>query len=83
MPARPELRRLPLAVVALTLAGLVLSSAVGIEPVWLAAGGGARLSHLRRARGDRSRGHRQRPGHRGVRCCPLVIAARSARDCRA
>lgn len=38
-PARPQLPRFAVAVLALTLAGFVLSSAVGIEPVWFAAAG--------------------------------------------
>jgi arsenical pump membrane protein len=38
-PGRPELPRFALAVVALTLAGFVLSSLIGIAPVWVAAAG--------------------------------------------
>jgi arsenical pump membrane protein len=38
-PERPELPRVALAVVALTLAGFVLSSLIGIAPVWVAAAG--------------------------------------------
>jgi arsenical pump membrane protein len=38
-PARPELPRFALAVLALTLAGFALSSVLGIEPVWFAAAG--------------------------------------------
>jgi arsenical pump membrane protein len=38
-PERPELPRFALAVVALTLAGFVLSSLIGIAPVWVAAAG--------------------------------------------
>ncbi len=38
-PERPELPRFAVAVVALTLAGFVLSSLIGIAPVWVAAAG--------------------------------------------
>jgi arsenical pump membrane protein len=38
-PERPELPRFALVVVALTLAGFVLSSLIGIAPVWVAAAG--------------------------------------------
>jgi arsenical pump membrane protein len=44
-PARPELPRFALAVLALTLAGFALSSVVGIEPVWFAAAGAAAITH--------------------------------------
>ena len=43
-PARPELPRFPLAVLALTLVGFALSSVVGIEPVWFAAAGAAAMT---------------------------------------
>ena len=40
----PALPRFPLAVVAMTLLGFVLSSAAGIEPVWVAAAGAVAIS---------------------------------------
>ena len=43
-PARPELPRFAVAVLALTLTGFALSSVVGIEPVWFAAAGAAAIS---------------------------------------
>ncbi len=43
-PARPELPRFAVAVLALTLAGFALSSVLGIEPVWFAAAGAAAMS---------------------------------------
>jgi arsenical pump membrane protein len=43
-PARPELPRFALAVLALTLAGFALSSVLGIEPVWFAAAGAAAIT---------------------------------------
>jgi arsenical pump membrane protein len=43
-PARPALPRFALAVLALTLAGFALSSAVAIEPVWVAAAGAAAIT---------------------------------------
>jgi arsenical pump membrane protein len=43
-PARPALPRFALAVLALTLAGFGLSSAVAIEPVWVAAAGAAAIT---------------------------------------
>ncbi len=43
-PARPELPRFAVAVLALTLAGFALSSVVGIEPVWFAAAGAAAIT---------------------------------------
>jgi arsenical pump membrane protein len=41
---RPSLPRFPLVVVGLTLAGFALSSAAGIEPVWVAAAGAVAIS---------------------------------------
>jgi arsenical pump membrane protein len=41
---RVALPRFPLAVVAATLAGFVLSSAAGVEPLWVAAAGAAAIS---------------------------------------
>ena len=43
-PARPELPRFALTVLALTLAGFALSSALGIGPVWFAAAGAAAMT---------------------------------------
>jgi arsenical pump membrane protein len=43
-PARPELPRFAVAVLALTLAGFALSSLLGIEPVWFAAAGAAAMT---------------------------------------
>jgi arsenical pump membrane protein len=43
-PARPELPRFAVAVLALTLAGFALSSVVGIEPVWFAAAGAVAIT---------------------------------------
>ncbi|MBV9000823.1 MAG: hypothetical protein JO304_17300 [Solirubrobacterales bacterium] len=43
-PARPDLPRFAVAVLALTLAGFAVSSVVGIEPVWFAAAGAAALT---------------------------------------
>ena len=43
-PARPELPRFAVAVLALTLVGFALSSVVGIEPVWFAAAGAAAIT---------------------------------------
>lgn len=43
-PARPELPRFAVAVLALTLAGFALSSVVGIAPVWFAAAGAAAIT---------------------------------------
>jgi arsenical pump membrane protein len=43
-PARSELPRFVVAVLALTLAGFALSSAVGIAPVWFAAAGAAAIT---------------------------------------
>jgi arsenical pump membrane protein len=43
-PARPELPRFAVAVLALTLAGFALSSVVGIEPVWFAVAGAAAMT---------------------------------------
>jgi arsenical pump membrane protein len=43
-PARPELPRFAVVVLALTLAGFAVSSAVGIEPVWFAAAGAAAIN---------------------------------------
>jgi arsenical pump membrane protein len=43
-PARPELPRFAVAVLAFTLAGFALSSVVGIEPVWFAAAGAAAIT---------------------------------------
>lgn len=43
-PARPELPRFAVAVLALTLAGFALSSMVGIAPVWFAAAGAAAMT---------------------------------------
>ena len=43
-PARPELPRFAVAVLAFTLAGFALSSVVGIAPVWFAAAGAAAIT---------------------------------------
>jgi arsenical pump membrane protein len=43
-PPRPHLPRFALAVLGLTLAGFALSSALGVEPVWIAAAGAAVIS---------------------------------------
>jgi arsenical pump membrane protein len=43
-PPRPELPRFAVAVLACTLAGFALSSAVGIAPVWFAAAGAAAIT---------------------------------------
>jgi arsenical pump membrane protein len=43
-PARPELPRFAVAVLAFTLAGFALSSLVGIEPVWFAAAGAVAIT---------------------------------------
>jgi arsenical pump membrane protein len=43
-PARPELPRFALAVLALTLVGFALSSVLGIEPVWFAAAGAVAIT---------------------------------------
>ncbi len=43
-PARPELPRLAVAVLAFTLAGFALSSVLGIQPVWFAAAGAAAMT---------------------------------------
>jgi arsenical pump membrane protein len=43
-PARPDLPRFAVAVLAFTLAGFALSSVVGIEPVWFAAVGAAAIT---------------------------------------
>jgi arsenical pump membrane protein len=43
-PARPELPRFAVTVLAVTLAGFALSSVVGIEPVWFAAAGAAAIT---------------------------------------
>jgi arsenical pump membrane protein len=43
-PARPELPRFAVAVLAFTLAGFALSSVVGIEPVWFAAAGAVAIT---------------------------------------
>ena len=43
-PARPELPRFAVAVLAFTLAGFALSSVVGIEPVWFAAVGAVAIT---------------------------------------
>ncbi|MBV9005203.1 MAG: hypothetical protein JO181_11140 [Solirubrobacterales bacterium] len=43
-PARPELPRFAVAVLALTLAGFALSSVVGIQPVWFAAAGAGAIT---------------------------------------
>jgi len=43
-PARPELPRFAVAVLAFTLVGFALSSVVGIEPVWFAAAGATAMS---------------------------------------
>ena len=43
-PARPELPRFAVAVLALTLAGFALSSVLGIAPVWFAAAGAAAIT---------------------------------------
>ncbi len=43
-PARPELPRLAVTVLALTLAGFALSSVLGIAPVWFAAAGAAAMT---------------------------------------
>ncbi len=43
-PARPELPRFAVALLALTLAGFALSSVVGIAPVWFAAAGAAAIT---------------------------------------
>jgi arsenical pump membrane protein len=43
-PARPHLPRFPLAVLALTLAGFGLSSALRIDPVWVAAAGAVAMT---------------------------------------
>jgi arsenical pump membrane protein len=43
-PARPELPRYAVVVLALTLAGFALSSVVAIEPVWFAAAGAAAMT---------------------------------------
>jgi arsenical pump membrane protein len=43
-PARPELPRFALTVLACTLAGFALSSALGIEPVWFAAAGATAMT---------------------------------------
>jgi arsenical pump membrane protein len=43
-PARPELPRFAVAVLALTLAGFAASSVVGIEPVWFAAAGAVAIT---------------------------------------
>jgi arsenical pump membrane protein len=43
-PARPELPRFALVVLALTLAGFAASSLVGVAPVWFAAAGAAAIT---------------------------------------
>jgi arsenical pump membrane protein len=43
-PARPELPRFAVAVLAFTLAGFAVSSLVGIEPVWFAAAGAVAIT---------------------------------------
>jgi arsenical pump membrane protein len=43
-PARPELPRFALTVLALTLVGFALSSVLGIEPVWFAAAGATAIT---------------------------------------
>jgi arsenical pump membrane protein len=43
-PARPQVPRFAVAVLALTLAGFALSSVVGIDPIWFAAAGAAAMT---------------------------------------
>jgi arsenical pump membrane protein len=56
-PARPDLPRFALAVLAFTLAGFGLSSAFGIDPVWIAAAGAAAITIPALARRTVTLGH--------------------------
>jgi arsenical pump membrane protein len=53
-PARPELPRFAVAVLACTLAGFAMSSVVGIAPVWFATAGAAAITAPALARGTAS-----------------------------
>jgi arsenical pump membrane protein len=81
--AGPPFPRLAVAVLALTLAGFGLSSAVGVAPVWVAAAGAAAISVPAIARGRATAAELARAAEPGflvfVLGLGVVVAAASAR----